>query len=236
MKITVLACAAALTGCAKTDSMDLLSTGIYASLSATATGNGTTDVRATLFVGDPINLNYVDLTGDDRLVASNGSTEKVMTEIVLLNLVAHHADFPIDAEGAEFQISFERSIDRGAPNSFASLPAKFDIASPFNPNFSRAAEFSIAWSGISTDDMRYQISGTCIDTVAATLPTDEGSLSLPAGTIKKRTPGMNETVADQCPMDIELVRSRPGTLDRGYGKGGSIYGAQSRKLTLMSVP
>lgn len=236
MKITLVAVAAALTGCAKTDSMDLLSTGIYASISATATGNGTTDVRATLFVGDPGNLNYVDLTGDDRLVASNGSTEKVMTEIVILNIVGHQADFPIDAEGAAFQVSFERTIDRGAPNSFATLPAKFDIASPFNPNFSRAAEFTISWSGIASDDMRYQISGGCIDTVAATLPSDEGMLSLPVGTIKKRTPGMNETVADECPMDVEIVRSRPGTLDRGYGKGGSIYGAQSRKLTLMSVP
>lgn len=236
MKITLLACAAALTGCAKTDSMDLLSTGIYASISATASGDGSTDVRATLFVGDPINLNYVDLTGEDQLVAANGSTEKVMTEIQLLNLVSHHANFTVDAEGAEFQVSFERSIDRGAPNSFATLPAKFEIASPFNPNFSRAAEFSIAWSGIATDDLRYSISGSCIDTVANTLPSDEGQFSLPAGTIKKRTPGMNETVPDECPMDVEIVRSRPGTLDRGYGKGGTISGAQSRKLTLMSVP
>ena len=236
MKITLLACAAALTGCAKTDSMDLLSTGIYAQLSATASGDGTTDVRASLYVGSPNNLNFVDLTGDDQLIASYQNQEKVMTEIILLNIVSHHASFTVDAEGSEFQIAFDRSIDAGAPNSFVTLPAKFDLNVPFNPNISRATPFTLTWSGISTDDMRWEIKGTCIDPASGTLSADNGELFLEANMIKKKMAAMNETVPDECAMDIEIIRSRPGTLDRGYGKGGIISGAQSRKLTLMSVP
>ena len=61
MKIPLLLCVVSLTGCAKTDSGDLLTSGIYAGISAQAKGDGTTDVYATLFVGNPLNLNFVDL-------------------------------------------------------------------------------------------------------------------------------------------------------------------------------
>jgi hypothetical protein len=35
-------------------------------------------VSATLFLGNPINLNFVDVTGDDELIASNAGEDKVM--------------------------------------------------------------------------------------------------------------------------------------------------------------
>jgi hypothetical protein len=141
MKIAMLVAPLLISGCAKTDSSDLLTTGIYAQISARATRDGDTDVLASLFVGNPINLNYVDLTGDDRLIASHGGQDKTMTELIVLNVVSHHASFPTDNAGDSFEVSFERSIDDGAPSSIARGPAHGDL----EPR--RASEYDALASG-----------------------------------------------------------------------------------------
>lgn len=233
MNTRLLLSALAITGCAKTDSSDLLSTGIYAGISAKATGDGTTSVNTALYVGNPLNLNFVDLTGDDQLVASYGNQEKVMTETTLLNIVSHHASFPTDNEGDQFQVAFERSIDDGAPNSIVTLPSKFtlDAAPTTSP---RAANLSLTWSPIDSapNVMRWEVSGDCIENESQILASDTGSLMIEANRIRKR---MGETITDECPMTITVTRGRPGQLDRGYGKGGTIEGQQIRKVMLTST-
>lgn len=233
MKITVMLCLAA-AGCAKTDSSDLLSTGIYASIAAVARGDGTTDVRATLYVGNPLNLNFVDLTGDDRLVASYGNQEKVMSETIILNIVTHHAEFPNDNAGDQFQVAFERTVDDGAPNSIAVLPDKFTLTPPVSTTVSRAAQLDVTWSPIETGSkMRWEARGDCIDLVSETLAADTGSFSIEADRIKKR---QGETITDECPLTVTVTRARDGQLDPGYGKGGTVEGQQVRTLMLTSTP
>lgn len=234
MKITVLVCLATV-GCAKTDSSDLFTSGIYAAISARASGSGTTDVYATLYVGDPGNLNFVDLTGDDRLVASFGSQEKVMSETTLLNLVSHHASFTSDNAGDQFQVAFERTVDDSAPNSIATLPDKYAISAPAaSTSVSRAQPLTISWSPIdATSPIRYQISGDCIDTSAMALTVDSGSVTLPANTLVKK---MGTMVMDSCPVTVTLTRVKAGQLDPNYGKGGVVEGQQIRTVMLMSTP
>src|SRR5512133_242201 len=118
-------CALLVAGCAKTESNDLLTHGMYAGITARATGNGTTTVTATLYVGDPINLNFVELTGDDRLVASHEGQDMVMSQVELLNIVSHQAVFQGDAAGGQYLVDFQRSVDAGAPNSVVTLPPGF---------------------------------------------------------------------------------------------------------------
>src|SRR6185295_301763 len=122
-KLCVLALFAS--GCAKTESSDLLTSGIYADLSARSTGTGTTTISATLYVDDPNKLNFVELTGDDRLIASYGGQDKGMSQVELGNIVSHSAEFSTDADGAAFTIKLQRSVDAGAPMSTVTLPAKF---------------------------------------------------------------------------------------------------------------
>lgn len=230
-KLCVLALLAS--GCAKTESSDLLTSGIYASLSAHSTGTGTTTVFATLYVGTPSNLNFVELTGSDQLVASYGGQRKVMNQTELLNIVSHSAEFPTDAEGATFSIALEREVDAGAPMSTVTLPAKFTL-SPVPSTYSRATAMTLTWSPSGgSGTMGWSATGPCIGNAQGVIAGDPGTVTIPAGTMVKRD---GQDVADSCMVSITLTRSRTGALDSHYGKGGSVAGNQDRTASLMSTP
>jgi hypothetical protein len=229
--LTIVAAGAA--GCAKTESSDLLTSGIYADLSARATGTGTTTVYATLYVGNPINLNFVELTGDDQLVASYGGQTKVMNQTELLNIVSHAAEFSTDAEGASFGIALQRSVDAGAPTSTVTLPAKFTLT-PVPTSASRAAALALSWSpAASTDTMSWRATGECIGDAQGVLAGDSGTMAIAAGTLMKR---QGQNIPDSCMVSITVTRSRAGKLDSHYGKGGDATGRQDRTVTMMSTP
>ncbi|MDQ3367758.1 MAG: hypothetical protein M3680_20230 [Myxococcota bacterium] len=222
-----------LVGCAKTDSSDVLTSGIHASISATSAGAGTTDVQATLFLGNPINLNFVELTGDDELIASHGGMDQVMVQSELFNVVAHRASFQADAEGAVFEVAFQRTVDDGAPSSTATLPAKFTLAQPAS-SASRAAPLSLAWSPAATSDlMSWSVEGDCIERESSPITGDPGMAVIPANTIKRRPA---TTTPETCVITVAVTRTRAGTLDPGYGKGGTITGNQTRRIQLSSTP
>lgn len=234
MKPQLLAAVATLAGCAQTDSSDLLTSGIYAAIGAQAKGDGTTEVQTTLYVGHPINLNFVDLTGDDRLIASHGGQDMVMREVQLLNVVSHHATFNTDNAGDQFEVSFERSVDGGAPSSIATLPEPFALGAPTTTTWSRAQMLTLTWDNTATGTtMRWRVEGDCIELETQQLSVDEGTLTIEADRIKKR---MGENIADECPVTVSVTRSRAGQLDPGYGKGGVIEGLQTRTITLTSTP
>lgn len=223
----------ALAGCSTTDSSDVLTSGIYAGITASAPGNGSTQVSATLYLGNPINLNFVELTGDDKLVASHDGQEKVMLETEILNIVSHSVSFDTDNEGDEFSVAFDRTVDDGAPDSSVTLPAPFDITPPASTSWSRQTAVSVDWSPVSTDAIRWEARGDCIEIASGTLDDDAGTLTIAANQIQKR---MADGVADTCPMTLTITRVRQGDLDPGYGKGGSIEGWQVRTLDLTTAP
>jgi hypothetical protein len=223
-----------LAGCVKTESGDLLTSGMHASIHVETLGTGTTDVRATLYLGNPLNLNFVELTGDDRLIARHAGMSKVMTESEVFNVISHHAQFQVDAEGAEFEVAFERTVDAGAPRSTATLPAKFTLVGPAAATVSRADPITLTWSPAGTTDvMSWEIQGDCIERESQNLVADTGTLTIETGRVRKR---MGDTIADSCEMTIRVGRSRLGTLDPGYGKGGTILAHQVRTVVLTSVP
>jgi hypothetical protein len=226
--------AVVLAGCVKTESGDLLTSGIHASIHIETLGTGTTDVRATLFLGNPLNLNFVELSGDDQLIARHYGRSKVMVESEVLNVISYHAQFQTDAEGAQFGVAFVRTVDAGAPSSTATLPAKFTVAGPPSETVSRAEPITITWSPArSLDVMSWEIQGDCIERESQNLVGDTGTATIEVGRVRKR---MGDGIADACPMTIRVARARLGTLDPGYGKGGTIAGQQVRTLVLGSVP
>jgi hypothetical protein len=221
------------TGCAKTDSSDLLTTGIYADLSAHATGAGSTTVYATLYVGSPINLNFVELSGNDQLIASHGSEHKAMSQTELLNLVSHSAVFATDDEATQLSIAFTRSVDQGAPLSTMTLPAKLTLGATPTTS-SRAAALTVTWSPAgSADAMAWDAIGPCIVNAHGAITGDPGSVTLPAGMLQKP---QGQNVPDSCMVSFTLSRSRPGVLDTHYGKGGTVTGSQDRGAMWMSTP
>ena len=222
-----------LSACTTTQSDDVLTSGIHAQLSAATFGDGETTVSATLFVGNPIGLNYVELAGDDRLVAKHGTTSKPMIESELLNTVTHRAVFDGDAEGDQFEVSFTRAVDEGAPSSRMTLPAKFDLAAP-PATASRAQSLTLTWSPAgSSDAMSWDAEGDCIEREGAPITGDPGTLTIAGDIIKKR---MAANTPDQCTVTLIVKRSKRGTLDPNYGEGGSVGGIQQRKVTFTSMP
>lgn len=220
-------------GCSSHDSDSILTSGIYASLGATALGDGQTYVHGTLYLGDPIHLDFVDLVGDDQLVATHDGQDKVMSESQLFGTVAYRAVYDGDETDSEYQIALLRSVDDGAPSSTCTLPPPFELLTEADIEVSRAAGFTIEWDQAGSDDrMTWELHGDCIRRTSDPIVGDTGShvvapgLVLPAGA----------TSDESCEVTLELRRSRDGNLDSGYGEGGSIRGNQLRTITLTSVP
>lgn len=227
--LTVLAA-----GCVKTDSSDILTSGMYALISAETRGAGTTHVDTQLYLGSPSNLVYIELGPDDELRASAAGESKRMAKTELLNIITYHAELATDAEGTEIEVSFLRSVDDGAPRSVMTLPAPFALEPLATPTISRTAAVTAAWapSG-SADQMSWQIDGDCIERESQMLVGDSGSLTIEAGRVRQR---MGDGIADTCEVTLTVTRARPGQLDPGYGKGGTIHGRQVRTLTFTSTP
>lgn len=225
-----------MTACTKVDSQDILTHGMNAQIEARGDSFGNTTVSTTLYLGDPINLNFVELSAGDELIATTGTSSKPMQESSILNITSYTAQFSTNAADEEFEVAFDRTVDAGAPSSTVTLPDPFDIEPYTNP-VSRAGDMTIAWSGPGTDKLAWSISGSCIDAAGAAVQADTGGALLPAGTIKKRMPAnANDVVPDSCEATLQLTRSRDGDLDPGYGKGGSIVGTQVRSTTFTTAP
>lgn len=226
--------AAATTGCTTTESDSILTRGMYASISATADGTGETTVGATLFLGPPSDLVFIDLVGGDQLIAHQGSQSKVMSELIILNIVSHTAKFAGDREDDVFEVEFRREVDAGAPSSLVSLPAPFTL-DPVPASVSRGAAFGVSWAGAAagSDPMRWGAEGSCIESAAGTIVGDPGSVTMPAGTFKKLT---GQNIADSCQVTVTVSRERDGDLDRAFGKGGTAMGVQRRVVTFTSTP
>lgn len=221
----------ALGGCVKTDSQDVTTRGIYADIGATANGTGTTTVHATLYFGSPIHLDFVQLTGDDALIATGAGVEKRMSESSFLNVVSHTASFGTDAEGEQFVVDFERSIDGGAPETIVTLPAKF-VIDPAPATASRGSSLRLAWAPSTADAMRWEASGDCIELASGSIGSGS-SVTIADGTFQKR---MGATIPDDCTVTVAITRSKDGVLDSHYGKGGVAHGEQTRSVTFLSTP
>ena len=121
---------------------------------------------STLYIQALLNNSntYLDLVSGDVLKASFGDESKTMERNNLGSMVWYVSNFLGDAEGSEFNISFERDSDDNAPDSKVTLPARFDITVPSEGDtFSILADkIDIAWDNSGTDDeMHIMLSGDC---------------------------------------------------------------------------
>lgn len=232
-KLSVLGLMLLSVGCAKTESDDLLTSGMWAGFEARATGDGSTTVYATLYVDNPATLNFVELGDDDHLVVTSGGTMKTMSQSELGNLVSNAATFTGDAGGTEFDIAFDREVDAGAPSSTISLPPPFAVDPP-PTSASRAAALTLTWAPEgSGDEMRWDASGTCIASQTGSTGGDAGSYTLPAGALVK-APGTGG--ADSCMVTFTLTLQRHGELDEHFTRGGEALGTQVRTVTWTTTP
>jgi hypothetical protein len=219
-----------LAACGTSESGSLLTTGIAADLSAVTTGDGTTRVSAELFEGNPDQLIFVDLQAGDSLVADVNGQAMTLAKAQLLTIIDYEAVFPTGDEGDEFNVDFQRSVDDGAPSSTATLPAPFTL-DPIAQSYTRTSAITMTYgpSGMA-DAIGWQASGDCIQVITGALPSDSGSITIPANMLVA-TAG-----ATSCTVTLSVTRDRKGSLDSHYGHGGSIFGEQVRTATITSTP
>lgn len=232
--VVIAVAAATLQGCSNVESEDVATSGVNAQIRATADGSGSTQVRATLRVGGGTSNTFLDLSGDDVLEASYDQSAQAMSREELLGAISYVTSFPVEAEGSEFVVALLRSVDDGAPDSRATLPAPFAISAPAAESVhSRGADVSLVWSPSgAADPMTWIANGPCVQARSGVVAGDPGTLTLPAGTFVAHENQTGET----CTVEVTLTRSRTGILDPGYGEGGEVRGEQVRRLQILSAP
>lgn len=216
------------TACTTVDSDNVLTSGLSVQMTATADGRGSVFIRTTFYVENPGKLTYLELEGDDQVMAygPNGA-RKQLRESQLLGTTTYLAEFEEEDGGSEYVVELSRSIDEGAPDSRITLPQAFSITNIEHgdePGSEGAivAEWSPANQG---DDMDYQLKGDCIQTKSGSIEGDPGSLTL----AKRDLVFLDETtLGPTCKLSLVLTRSRSGVVDPNYGHGGDAVGQQTR--------
>lgn len=224
-----------LLACENVESEDIDTSGVYADITGTADGNGATLIKTSLRVGGGASNTFMELSGDDHLVASMGEETKAMSEKMLLGSRWYEASFDADAEDTEFKVDFQRVKFDPAPESTFTMPAPFTVTTPVaTDSFSRASdEIVVTWDAPgSSDVMVVNIDGECVKLYHKELTGDTGTYSVAAQTLNPE----NNQADDTCSITIEVVRRRSGSLDPAYGEGGEIWGRVVRSVQVTSTP
>jgi hypothetical protein len=220
------------TACSDAQSGDVLTSGMYASLSVTAKGDGTSVAEAVLKVGGANSTTFVYLTDGDELLASFGDADPVpMTEISLGDYHSYGATLETDDPTEVFNIAFVRTVDEGAPSSTMQLPEPFGMISP-PTTASRAEDLVLSFDlSPSVATVTVTVEGDCVQLYSANAQGD-GTVTIPADAIQ--TGEGNE--AATCPVTVTIRKFRPGTPDPAFEEGGIANGIQSRSFEMQSTP
>ena len=240
LPLTSLALLSAVVGCNDIDSADIETSGINASITVRAKADGSsTNVSASLTAGA---LTFVDLDGEDQLVASAGEASVVLAEADLLGVVGYSGTLDgVGAPDEEVTVALERSEDKEpAPNSLVRIPEPIAIAAPAaGTAFSRADDDIVVdlTSEESADDARLLWRGDCVKNGSLDVPAGQSSITINKATIEKReqvdeNDPDSEPVPDTCTLTIEIERLVAGTLDPAWGSGNiRAIASDSRDLT-----
>ncbi len=224
---------AAATACSTVASEDVTTDALYADMWVIAEGDGASRAVATLRVGGELSNTFVELSGGDALTATRDGEEPVaMVEQELLGARSYRADFPDDTPDLDVTIALEREVDDGAPASVMSLPQPFAL-DPIDGAYSRDNDdIVLTWDNTAAEEISVWVEGSCIQNTYTPRMADAGTYTLAADSIQANA----GEEAENCEIEISVWRSRPGTVDPGYGKGGAAWGHQVRKLTTVSTP
>jgi hypothetical protein len=235
--------AAAVTGCSSIESADLETSGINAAIEVRPRADGSaTDVTASLTAGA---LTFVDLDGDDKLVASSGDVSADMEESNLLGAVNYAAVLNgINTPGDVVTVAFERGEGKEpAPSSTVRLPEQVTMTAPeASASFSRENDDIAVTleSNASDDPVRVSWSGECVQEGGLDVPADQATVTINKGTILKREQADgndpdSQPIPDTCTIKLTASRRVTGTLDAAWG-GGGITSVTSSSRDVTSNP
>jgi hypothetical protein len=219
-----------LSACTETvDSKNIRTGGIAAFITANATTDAATTVTASLKVGGADSNTVVDLSGGDSIFATANGKQ---VELEAQGSGTYQININTAAENTEFVVDLQRTDDTSAPKSIGTLPGPFSFQVP-NMSTSRAQNLTVTWtpSG-SKDDMRLELSGTCIFSRTIDIPGDTGMNEISGGTLVS----VNTDKPETCDVNVDMIRSRKGTPDPAFDPDSSFLLTQTRTAKFTSAP
>ncbi len=215
--------------CSETvESTDVRTTGIYPEIDVVADGSGRSKVTVKLKVGGDDSNTFLDLTGKDTLEATVEDETKTLDQ----SDKQYSASFDVDAEGTEFTVAFLRGgEDTDAPVSKVRLPAPFelDIATTEASRADDSVQYD--WEPAGDGAVAWSLSGDCIKLDSGTTP-DDGTNVIAAGEIET----FRSDEEESCTVDLEVTRTRTGSIDPAFTEGGRIRAKQIRGASFTSNP
>lgn len=199
-----------------------------------------TDVTASLTAGA---FTFVDLDGEDRLVAHSGEVSVELQQSDLLGAVNYAGALEgIHAPGDVVTVALVRGEGKdGAPSSTVRLPEPVTLTAPApGTSFSRENDDIVATieSAASEDPVRLSFRGECIEEGGLDVPAGQTTVTIAKGSIAKKTSAdaADATqVPDTCTITLTVSRRIEGTLDPAF-EGGSIAAVTSSSIDLTSTP
>lgn len=226
--VATLLCTAMFTvGCSDVGSSSLLTSGMSAGIRGTSTDGENTEITAVLRAGGTASTTYVKLEDDDVLTVQVGDLTQPLDEQSLGPLTSYRTTVAIADPEQPFTVSLDRTLDDGAPATTFSLPEPFQITTePDQIDPSEAIQ--VAWEPSGTSEqLRLEVSGECIDGGIRDLTNDDGVTTVPSDYLDS----VMEQPGASCPVEITISKIRGGTLDPAYGEGGQAQGVQSRSVS-----
>ena len=234
--IFILTLTAWLSACTDTNSGDLFTSDICASINVTSSDISTMRVETHL-TSDCLPFHPVELTcGDNITVTYAGKTQQLKASPNIVNDVTYYTNLSDYLDSTDLNVSLIRSGDKvDAPNSTVTLPKSFTIVNNFYDTYSSSDTLTIDWvdndnTGSSTADTTVTIScdkTSIIDTKTGETQTDTLSnyvnqTDVPP--IQAQLSSLNDFPNDynECTGSILISRRTTGTADSNFRNGSTI--------------
>lgn len=236
-------------GCTEVDSADLKTHGMYAKFTAIDSGTSVA-VEAKLSTG-PLSTDTISLSSGDNVYATfAGETRRLSENHAILGEYAYKSTFYTGGAEQQITIDFQRQNEVSAPNSYVVLPPDFTITGPTAGtaySLSNNSTINVTWTPASSYRMGIEFSGACQTSSGSamsfnhyySLSSDSGSYAISTDALlQSMVEGKDPpiTITSCGNISIEVTRSRSGTVDRNFGKGGYFYGKERRSTYVVLNP
>jgi len=198
-------------GCSKetTSSSNIKTGGIAALIDVNAFDDNTATVHVELRVGGSTSNTYVDLEGEDRLLATAAGKTKTLT---VVDTGVYEADFSGVEGGTEFSVTLDRPDDITASDNSGTLPEPFTLEDPSSDLSRMDDDLTLAWAPANTGDgMHVDIDGKCIFGYDDEM-SDTGTFVVEAGELRSTDSDDPKT----CDLTAKVERVRDGSADRAF--------------------
>jgi hypothetical protein len=232
-----LAALLAAVGCSNVDSESQKNSGLKLQASASSSGTDTV-VSAQIIVGDRVTGTRVELSGGDELHATiDGQDKKLVENKDLISDIHYRTTYSGDNSGKEVNVTFKRTKEPTLAANKIAMPAAFTLVLPAaNASTSRSAGLEVKWEpAVNGGNVTVSVNGSCIQAFTKSV-ADSGSYTIAANELKPQPKPDAGVAIDSCTADLVLSRSSTGSIDSGWGEGGSFSATQSRRVNVTTNP